>query len=129
VIRGIVRCMHGVPLDLPLARFIGRDLNPIVLGRFQVQFHFLPVGHIAVEGRWVLRDPAGALVDEAQEHAIRDCYRIHRVLDVPVARYEIDPPRSFTLLFESGHRLSVFDDTPQYESFSIHIDGEPTIYV
>jgi hypothetical protein len=68
-----------------------------------------------------------ALVDRAQEHATRDCYRIHRPLDVPVARYEIDPPRSFTLLLESGHRLSVFDDTPQYESFSIH--SEPTIYV
>jgi hypothetical protein len=48
---------------------------------------------------------------------------------VPVARYEIDPPRSLTLLLASRHRLSVFDDTPRYESFSIHIDGQPTIQV
>jgi hypothetical protein len=121
--------MYGVPADLPLARFVGCDLNPIVLGTFQIQFHFIPVGSISVEGRWELRDAAGALVDEAKDPATRDCYRIHCVLDVPVTRYEIDPPRSFTLHLESGHRLTVFDDTPQYESFSVNIDGERWIYV
>jgi hypothetical protein len=46
-----------------------------------------------------------------------------------MALMEIDPPRSFTLILESGHRLTVFDDTPQYESFSIVIDRGPSIFV
>jgi hypothetical protein len=31
----------------------------------------------------------------------------------------VDPPRSFTLRFASGNRLIVFDDSEEYESFSI----------
>jgi hypothetical protein len=56
-------------------------------------------------------------------------YRLHTIIDVPIVGYELDPPRSFTILFESGHRLTVFDHTPQYEAFSIQIDGQPSIYV
>ncbi len=121
--------MYGVGVDLPLDHFVGQELNQIALGQFQVQLHFSGTGSIFVEGAWELRDPDGALVDRDREHADRDCYRIHRVIDVPVVRFEIDPPRSFTLVFESGFRLTVFDDTPQHEAFSIHIDGQPTVYV
>lgn len=121
--------MYGVPADLPIDRFVGQQLNQIALGRFQTQLHFSGVGSIFVEGRWELRDPKGALVDAWQEHAGRECYRLHRVLDLPVARFDIDAPRSFTLLFDPAYRLTVFDDTEQYESFSVHIDGMPSIYV
>lgn len=31
----------------------------------------------------------------------------------------IDPAQSFSLTFSSGHRLTVFDDSDLYESFSI----------
>ena len=121
--------MHGVPSDLPLARFVGHELNQIALGRFQTQLHFAGVGSIFIEGRWELRDPDGDLVDREQEHASRDGYRIHGVIDLPVARFEIDAPKSFTLVFDPGYRLTVFDDTPQYESFSIHLNGSPSITI
>src|SRR5208283_1623110 len=103
--------MHGVPADLPLHPFVGQDLNQIALGRFQTQLHFAGTGSIFIEGRWELRDPLGALLDAKTEHTERDCYRIHSVLDLPVARYEIDAPRSFTLVFEPAYRLTVFDET------------------
>ena len=121
--------MYGVPADLPLDRFVRHELNQIALGRFQIQLRFASVGSISVEGRWELRDPMGALVDVSQEHADRESYRLHLVLDLPVARFEIDAPRSFTLVFDPSYRLTVFDDTEQYESFSVHIDGLPSIYV
>ena len=63
------------------------------------------------------------------KHPDRDSYRLHRILDLPVVRFEIDAPRSFTLVFDPGYRLTVFDDAEQYESFSVHIDGMPSIYV
>ncbi len=52
-----------------------------------------------------------------------------RVLGLTVARFEIDSPRSFTLVFDPGYRLTIFDDSEQYESFEVHIDGTPGIYV
>ena len=121
--------MHGVPPDLPLERFVGQELNQIALGRFQVQLHFAGCGSIFVEGRWELRDADGGLIDQEQEHVGRDCWRLHRVLDLPVLRFEIDPPRSFSLIFEQDYRITVFDDTPQYEAFSLHLDGMPSMYV
>ncbi|MGP0070064.1 MAG: hypothetical protein ACLQGP_41505 [Isosphaeraceae bacterium] len=65
----------------------------------------------------------GQVVDRAQEHAERTCYFVHRVIDSPVLRYTIDVPTSFTLYFENGCSLTVFDDSEQHESFSIQPDG------
>ena len=121
--------MRGVPPDLPLDPFIGRECNQVALGRFQIQFHFSGTGSISVESRWELRDLTGNLIDRAQEHAERAPYRIHEILDVPVVRFAIDPPLSLTLFFESGHALTIFDDSDQYESFSVNLDGMAGIYI
>lgn len=127
--KDIIQPMYGVPEDLPLQRFVGEDLNQICLGQYQIQFHFSGTGSISVEGQWELRDASGELLDRDQEHPERDCYRIHKIIDLPVTRFTIDAPRSFTLFFDGGYALTVFDDTPQYESFSVHLDGEADIYI
>src|SRR5688572_9837685 len=114
--------MYGVPANLPLDRFIGQELNQIALGRFQAQLHFSLQSSILIEGKWELFDPNGALVDQWQEHADRESYRLHRILDLPVAGFEIDAPRSFTLIFDPSYRLTVFDNA-DYESCSVHVEG------
>ena len=121
--------MYGVPPDLPLERLIGQQFNFIGLGRFQIQFHISSVGAIHVEGRWELRDPSGVAIDSEQEHVDRKAYRVHEILDVPIVRFSIDAPRSFMLHFESGHTLTIYDDSDRYESFSLHLDGQPSLYV
>ena len=47
--------MYGVPADLPVNVFVGKEFNQIGLGRFQIQFHCSGTGSIFVEGRWELR--------------------------------------------------------------------------
>jgi hypothetical protein len=121
--------MHGIPEDLPLRPFVGREFNQVALGRFQAQFHSSGTGSIHVESRWELRHSNGELIDRWVEHDKREAYRLHTIIDVPIVGYEINPPRSFTLVFANGQRLSVFDDDPQYEAFSIHLAGQPSIYV
>lgn len=121
--------MYGVPTDLPIQPFVGQDLNQICLTRFQIQLHFSGAGSIGVEGGWEIRDGTGNLLDSAEPHESRESYRIHRLIDVPVAGFSIDPPRSFTLSFANGLALTVFDDSEQYESFSVTVDGQPSVYV
>jgi hypothetical protein len=121
--------MYGVPADLPIQPFVGQELNQICVGRFQINLHFSGAGSISVEGGWELRDKTGDIVDRAEGHETREGYRIHRLIDVPVVRFSIDPPRSFTLYFKTGLALTVFDNSEQYESFSIAVDGQPTLYV
>ena len=111
--------MYGVPPDLPLERVLGRECVQIGIGRFEIRFSFLNAVEIHVEGRWEVCDESGRVIDQAREHAERECYRVHKLIGSPVRRYSIDAPTSFTLFFENGYSLTVFDDSEQYESFSI----------
>ncbi len=72
-----------------------------------------------VESDWELRDGTGEILDRDQEHSERDSYCIHRLLGQRVNAFSLDPPRSFTLIFGTGAVLTIFDDLPNYESFSI----------
>jgi hypothetical protein len=114
--------MHGVPADLPVQRFVGDALFQACIGMDGVHFVFGRSGSICVYGHWELHDAAGALVDHAQEHARRESFRIHTILNADVTAYSIDPPRSFSFTFSTGHRLTIYDDSPQYDSFSIQPD-------
>jgi hypothetical protein len=121
--------MYGVSADLPLQPFVGKEFNQIALGRFQIQLHASGTGSLFVEGRWELRSADGTLVDAEEEHELRTAFRLHRILDVPIRSFHIDPSRAFTLTFGNGLSLTVFDDSEQYESFSLHLDGRPSLYV
>ena len=95
------------------------------MGRFQLEFRFYNAGRITVEGRWELRDPTGAIVDQSswdteEQVLARDMYRIHKIIDVPVSRYSIDTPRSFTLFFENGYALTIYVDPTGSESFDVN---------
>jgi hypothetical protein len=119
--------VYGVPRNLDLSRFIGATLIQVCLGEFQVQFHFQParrVGadgllHIGVERQWEMRDEAGMIVDQAMQNSDRDAFRLHRLLGGVVTETEVDAPLSFMLRFASGEELRIFDDSDEYESFSI----------
>ncbi len=115
--------MYGVPKDLPLQRFVGDTLLQIAIGVDGVHFIFGKAGTVSVSGRWELRDKNGMLLDESKDNQQRQEYRVHVVLNADVSSYAIDAPRSFSLLFSTGHELKVFDDTSQYESFAIEPGG------
>ena len=121
--------MHGVPPDLPLSGFIGTQCLCIGLGQFQIDFQFSSYGSISAEARWELRGPNGEVVDSDCEHAKRDCYRVHQIIGAPVIRYTIDPPHSFTLFFESGHSLTIYDESDRYESFSVNLLGKGSVFI
>jgi len=126
--------MHGVPVDLPLAGFVGCTLDQICIGQFQLQFHFSGErgtggGRISVEGGWDLQDSAAAEIDCDQEHYERQHYKLHVLLGRTVSSFTIDAPRSFQLLFDSGHRLTVYDDNERYETFSVEPADEAGVFI
>jgi hypothetical protein len=120
--------MNGVPKDLPLHRFVGDSICQIALGMHDVHFHFNKAGSINVEGKWQIYDASGTIVDESIDGlpSTRQHYRVHVIFDSDVEKFDIDAPHSFTLTFANGHKLTIHDESEQYESFSIQPDG---IYV
>jgi hypothetical protein len=113
--------MHGVPADMDLSSLVGATLIQIAIGEFQIQFHFHPAHCLSVEGKWELHDSAGTLIDDAAENSIvqREAVYVHVLLGKIVVSYTISAPDSLSLRLSSGHLLTVFDDSKQYESFSI----------
>ena len=111
--------MYGVPADLDLAFLRGAELIQVCLGLFQVQFHFQPAGSISVEGGWELLDADGTRIDGSHDLPERPPYQLHRLLSQRVAGSEVAAPKWFALRFDGGEVLRIFDDSEQYESFSI----------
>jgi hypothetical protein len=121
--------MYGVPSDLPLARLVGQELDSVTLCKYQIGFRFADGTLITPSAAWELRDLSGRLLDSAQEHKQRETYRVHQIIGMPVSGFRMDPPRSFTLLFGSGHALTISDDGPHYESCTIDFPGLPTVII
>jgi len=111
--------MYGVPANLDLTAFNEATLIEVGLGEFIIQLRFHPVGTIGVEGGWELRDANGSILDTAARNARPDAYRVHVILGKQVKAFSVTPPHSFSLEFETGHVLTIFDDSQQFESFSI----------
>jgi hypothetical protein len=61
----------------------------------------------------------GEIGDRSVPNDDRDAYRLHRLLGSQVIGTQVGAPRSFALCFANGDELGVFDDSDQYESFSI----------
>ena len=115
--------MYGVPADLNLGFLHGAELHFIGLGLFQLHFHFYPEGYISVEGGWELRDATDEWIDGWHDGCDRPPYQLHRLLGRRVVGFEVSAPDWFSLRFEAGEVLRVFDDDPHYESFQIEPGG------
>jgi hypothetical protein len=50
-------------------------------------------------------------------------------VNLPIVQVEIDPPKAFSIFFENGWTLTIFDDSPQYEAFAVHVDGRASVYI
>src|SRR5438094_8524476 len=124
--------MHGVSADLDLRAFHGAFLTQVVIDPWDLQFVFLHStdmtwrANITIEGRWELRDMLGSLVESGIRgvaNSDHGPFRVNRLLDHVVTGTLLDPPKSIALTFDNGHILTLFDDSNEFESFSIQPGG------
>ena len=121
--------MRGVPKDLNLKPFRGSILvkldilENIVYLTFRRPTNVLrPKGaaeiQIGVEGSWTLRDLVGHEVASGRPTP-PGLHALDKVMGARVVQSEVKAPTSFVLQFETGHRLEVFDDRTDAESFCL----------
>jgi len=111
--------MYGIPASLDISFLHGTSLVQVCLGQHQVQFHFHPVGCITVEGRWELIGIGGEKLANSSDATGNPSGVLNRLLGQQVVASEVSAPDSFTLRFDKGDLLRIFDDSEQYESFCI----------
>jgi hypothetical protein len=110
---------YGVPADLKLGFLHGAERQFIGLDLYQFQFRFYPDGYISVQGEWELRDAAGERIDGRHDSRDRPPYQLHRLLGRRVVGSKVSAPEWFSLQFEGGEVLRIFDDDSHYDSFQI----------
>lgn len=121
--------MYGVPANLDLSLLEGAELTQVCLGRFDVQFHFHPVGEITVTGRWELFDMAGSLIDQDKSEGPRPPFQLHRLLGQQIVGITIAAPEYLEFAFSNGDRLRLIDNSKQYESFTIDLHTQSGMIV
>jgi hypothetical protein len=111
--------LHGVPANLDLSAFVNTTLQRIDFGPYIIHLNFDGDRTvISVEGDWELRDGSGDVIDRSSNDPAK-AYRLPLLAGKTVTSTEIDPPTSFSLVFDSGHELRIFDNSKEFESFAI----------
>ena len=112
--------MHGVPDNLPLAKFHGLSLLAVRPLENITYFDFGREGQseleIGVEGRWEVRGNANSMRGNPIPS---DLSTLRAVVGSRVTGSQLRAPESFVLELEGAHELEVFDSNDQHESFSI----------
>ena len=109
---------------MPVQKLVGRELTHIGLGMYEIHLDFGRGAHLAIlDGGWHLKDRDGNVVDQdIDPPSTRKSFQLHRLLMQPVTGASIDAPRSFTITFANGDALTIYDNSSQFESFSLRVD-------
>jgi hypothetical protein len=119
--------MYGVPENLNLSAFVNTELSQIDIGQAYLNFCFHPIGIIQCYGDWEATNPDGGHLDGSlggeAAGSERDSYRVHKLLGIQVVAVQVNPPKSISWIFEGGYKITIFDSSEAYESFTIEPGG------
>lgn len=114
--------MYRIPKDLDLSAVVGEFTTQVRVGQFDLQFTFGPV-NFAVQSPVSLFQH-GALVATWTEGKWPEP-GFFDVMNSEVKRCEVVNDRLIVFEFENGLEMHLEDNSDQYESMQISIDGIP----
>jgi hypothetical protein len=107
--------MHGIPKTTDFSFLLGKIVEQVCLGQYQTQIH-LDDANISIECRHVL------FVAEGSREIVWDEFPsegISKLLGQTLSGVTAGDSGALEFTFSAGDRLSLFDDSEQYESFQI----------
>jgi hypothetical protein len=117
--------MYRFPKDLDLTHLTGCEVVQVAHAPYNLLFSLEPENRINIAGAWRIIDADNKLVDEGNEQESKDAYRTHLLLGQKIQKCTAMDPMTLTVMFESGWKLEILDDSDQYESCHI----SPNIYI
>lgn len=112
--------MHGVPQDLDLSAFVGREVIQVALGPHDVQLNLHPSGSISIEGRLELYQDTGDLIEAGAPNEVTPSTSLGALIGCIIAEAIPEPPSAVRFRFGSGYVLRLIDDSDSCESFVLH---------
>ena len=124
---GDTTTMHPFPSAADLHFFVGKELQQICLGQWQVWLHFGGKAHISIEGGFEHVDKAGFVRSHNLEERLAPiCFR--NLCGQKVRLVEVQKLR-LTLAFDGGDLIRVHTDEGPYERGQIYDDkGDLTVF-
>ncbi len=119
--------MYKLPKGFDGGFFIGRRLEFITFSENSVAFAFDKDVSVTVESSLQHLYEASADSGVVQNVPLSES-RLMQLLGKTVAAVKGDEKGTLTILFDNGQTLKVFDDQPQYESYSMN-NGKHEIIV
>lgn len=95
------------------------ELIQVCVGVHDLQFHLHPKGHISVWARCEVLNADGSVADVWGEQRSTGFCAFIDLLGGTVSDVSVDDRTTLRLRFVDGRQLVLFDDSEQYESFSV----------
>ena len=109
--------MYGIPKTIDFSFLLGKMVEQVCLGQYQTQIH-LDDANISIECKHTLFIAEGLrkITWERDEFPSEG---ISKLLGQTLSRVAVEDSGALEFTFSKGDRLSLFDDSEQYESFQI----------
>jgi Family of unknown function (DUF6188) len=116
--------LYGLRKNIDLTFLIGREVSQVAIGVYQVQFHFDQDVCISVESSFTYSDSQqewtwrqGLVLIAAHTTAL---------LSAEIKSFDAQEDGTISIVFFNGHRLTIFDSSENYESYTI---TRPGVYI
>ena len=116
--------MGPVPPDFSLERVVGRELNQICIGPYDLQFRFDCDFVVSCQGRVVAElDGASVVVFKEDEPPWVDVAPLPRLAGRTALSWQVEGTHEFSITLSDGARIRFVSFDCPYEEFSIQPDG------
>jgi hypothetical protein len=109
--------VYGIQKNADFSFLLGKTVEQVCLGQYQTQIH-LDDANISIECKHTLFVAEGSreIIWERDEFPSEG---ISKLLGQSLSRVAVEDSGALEFTFSQGDRLSLFDDSEQYESFQI----------
>lgn len=118
--------MYRIPKDLDLSAAVGEFTTQLRVGQFDLQFTFGPIDfavqspvNLFRENKQLAHWEQGAWPDPA----------FYDIMNVDVTRCDVVNDRLIVFEFDNGIHMHLEDNSDQFESMRITIEGEPLTWI
>lgn len=118
--------MYRIPSELNLPDLAGKEITQLKVGQFDFQFSIGRLYFSISSPITLVR--SGKLVGGWEEDSWPD-QEFKNILNVAVTGYEVRSDRLLVIVFKNGLEMHIIDNSDQFESFQISIEGESDTWI
>ena len=119
--------MYGLKKEIDLSFLSGRELIQVAVGLYQTVFRFDEDVAISVEGGFNYFDGQAEWIWRPEPGAAQIAGRTVALLGAAIESFEGHEDGTLILAFSNGQRLTILDNSKEYESYDITRPGHTIV--